>query len=216
MKKYKILLKIIIIAICLILLIVLINIGRKTYILTKITEKSQELSQNENYYWNVKIGDREISTYRNGEKALTIMDNGLMTISKNEDLVNTYIDGPEGKIARLNEKEDNPNLLIKLPGLILKENISPVIISAFNSKISGVVEEGKESYLIESSADAFIIHASTEKVQIFIDKETGLPIKMIEYNNEGETTTTTYKYEFNEVTDEDLKEPDVNEYKVMQ
>lgn len=55
---------------------------------------------------------------------------------------------------------------------------------------------------------------------IYIDKETGLPIRQYMgsvTNNDKEKfgIVTDYKYEFNVVTDENLKEPDIAGYKVQ-
>lgn len=215
MKKSKIIPISIIIVILIMLLIVFANTLRKTYILSKICNKSQEASQITNYYWNLKIGDREIATYRNGDKAQIIIDNGLMRIFKNGDSLNTYQNSSNGKIAKLNEKDDELNSIIKLPRLILKENISPIFVSAFNAKITDVIEDGIECYLIESSSDVFHTLAYDAKVQIFINKETGLPIKTISFDNAGKSTIAMYKYEFHNVTNDNLKEPDINDYKIV-
>ena len=65
-----------------------------------------------------------------------------------------------------------------------------------------------------------------DKWEIWLDKETGLPIK--EINRDGEKTffvgtnvvksvndvICEYKYEFDKVTDEDVKVPDLSNYTV--
>lgn len=172
-----------------------------------------ELSQKENYYWNWKLNNNEITVYRKVEKAIMVMqtENGKVTFFKNGDTLNTYNESQYEKTAILNEKKELYN--INLPCVINQENIKPVILNAMNSKIKSTTVDGKECYLIESSSEAFIMHASVEKMQIFIEKETGLAIKVIEYDNQEETTIS-YKYEFDKVTDEDLKEPNISEYKI--
>ncbi len=214
MKKSKLTLIIVVILIFLVLLILLINVARKTYILSKIINTSQEVSQSENYYWNLKLEGKELSTYRKGEKALTIIteDSIKTTYFKNGETSNIYTESSEGKTAKLNEKTVSG--FIEIPVLLTKDGIEPIFINAMQCKISDVTEDGKECYLIESSANDFIIHSSIEKTQLYIDKETGLTVKLVEYDNNGKLFTTNYKYEFNTVTDEDLKEPNINNYKV--
>lgn len=215
MKKSKMVLKITIVILCILLVIFLINTVRKVFILQNIGDKVTELSKKENYYWNMKLDNNEIVVYKKEEKAIMIMqaENGKITFFKNGDILNTYDESQDEKMATLNEKKEFDN--INLPCVINQENIKPVMLTAMNSKIKSTTIDEKECYLIESSSENFITHTSVEKVQIFIEKETGLAIKVIEYNNE-ETTTIDYKYEFDKVTDEDLKEPNINEYKIKE
>lgn len=56
-------------------------------------------------------------------------------------------------------------------------------------------------------------------MKAYVEKDSGLPIKLIEIiNNNGENIekVITYKYEFNIVTDEDIKEPNSQEYKMQE
>lgn len=212
-KKSNIVLKVIVLVICLLVFIFLINIGRKMYLIANIQEKASKLGEKENYSWNWKMENKEITTYRKGEKAIIIMDteNAKVIFAKNGNLVNTYTENSNGKMARLNQEEELYNI-IKLPNIISKKNVS--MFDVVNSKISSESIEGKECYLIESSSEAFISHTSVDKVQIFIEKETGLPIKVVEYDDKNEKKTANYKYDFDKTTDENLVEPNISEYKI--
>lgn len=212
-NKSKTVLKVTLLVICLLISIFLINTGRKMYLLSNMQDKASKLSEKENYCWNWKMENKEITTYRKGEKAIVIMDteNTKTTFAKNGNLVNTYTEGPDGKTASLNEEEELNNL-VELPNILSKENIN--ILDVVNAKISSETIDEKECYLIESSSDAFISHIGVAKVQIFIEKETGLPIRMVEYDDKNEKTTTDYTYEFDKVIDKNLIEPDISQYKI--
>ena len=54
--------------------------------------------------------------------------------------------------------------------------------------------------------------------KMYINKETGLVEKIVEKvknNNEISEISYSYEYSFNTVTDNDLVEPDISEYKVQ-
>ena len=40
-------------------------------------------------------------------------------------------------------------------------------------------------------------------------------VEIVNENGEQKENITTYEYKFNEVTDENMKEPDISEYKVQ-
>ena len=81
-------------------------------------------------------------------------------------------------------------------------------------------EMGREYYVIRNQFE------SAQRWEVWIDKETGLPLK--EENKNGRITyfpgtdivkelsdnTTIYKYEFGKVTDEDIEVPDISEYEI--
>ena len=53
----------------------------------------------------------------------------------------------------------------------------------------------------------------------YVEKDTGLPIKLVEKIEENgaiKEHITEYKVEFDCVTDEDLVEPDISEYKIQE
>lgn len=61
--------------------------------------------------------------------------------------------------------------------------------------------------------------SNTNKLLIYVDKDTGLTVKRIEQIIEDgniKENITTCEYKFNEVTDEDIKEPDALEYKIQE
>lgn len=56
-------------------------------------------------------------------------------------------------------------------------------------------------------------------MKTYVEQDSELPIKLIEIinkNGENIEKVITYKYQFNIVTDEDIKEPNSQEYKMQE
>lgn len=109
-----------------------------------------------------------------------------------------------------------PNFFIN--DFLYTENIFEFIVNSVCSSIKSAECNGKECYKIQefySSNFLYLEGGST----MYIEKGTGLPVRIesgvISTNNGTTNTLIDYQYKFNCVTDEDLKEPDVNEYKIQ-
>ena len=50
---------------------------------------------------------------------------------------------------------------------------------------------------------------------VYIEKETGLPVKYEETLTDGRVIETTYEFKFDVVTDDNLEEPDISEYEII-
>lgn len=91
------------------------------------------------------------------------------------------------------------------------------ILHSIFTEIREVELDGKECYeLSGNNMSLFIKTSGTERIYGYVEKETGLPIKRIDLMEDGREDVTTYDYKFDIVTDEDLKEPDVSEYKLQE
>ena len=131
---------------------------------------------------------------------------------------NNYITSGEAKVASLNSMQivSSEKVYNNLETESLGEFLYGLVIS---SKISSVKCNDKDCYKIENfkvSGIAFPEYGMC----LYIDKETGLIVRTEEGTRDSDgkiyTQVSDYKYEFNTVTDEDLKEPDISEYKVQQ
>ena len=49
---------------------------------------------------------------------------------------------------------------------------------------------------------------------VYIEKDTGLPVKYEQTLEDGRVITTTYEFAFGVVTDEDMEMPDISEYDI--
>ena len=71
--------------------------------------------------------------------------------------------------------------------------------------------DGKEFYEVSGKYSPSTLYSeNTEKISVYVEKETGLTIKKVEIINENGQKVeniTTFEYKFDSVTDEDVKEP---------
>ena len=89
------------------------------------------------------------------------------------------------------------------------EKISFII----TSKISTQNEEDKECYVISNNNNPNSFKPEGRKdLEVYIEKETGLPIKSIETYDDGQEIITTYEYAFDIVTDDDVQPLDNSKF----
>lgn len=120
----------------------------------------------------------------------------------------------------ISEMKNNANNIKNVPFVINRDSLFQKIGTTFVYSIDiDTYDYGKEYYVLKNRSENNIW-------EIWIDKEIGLPIR--EINRGGEKTffpgtnvvkevkdnIQEYKYEFNSVTDEDVKIPDLSHYTV--
>ncbi len=123
----------------------------------------------------------------------------------------------KGDISKMKNKT---NSMKNVPFVIGRNNLFANIGTTFVYSIdTDTYANGKKCYVLHNRSEK-------DEWEIWIDKETGLPIK--EINRGGEKTffagtnvvksvndvICEYKYEFDKVTDEDVKVPDLSNYTV--
>ena len=177
-------------------------VGRKTFILTSISNKAKSILQNNNYYTkteNYSEGNMVIleSYNRDGYTRGTHNEyredkNIKMVLYKSPSESFSLVDNGDSKVMHKSTFiEINP---VYFTGNSFIENL----YLAITTDIQKVKLHGKECYLIKEG--------DNEK---FIDMETGLAIKMIDNNN---NRTIDYTYEFNNVTEKDVNRPETTGY----
>ena len=202
-KKYSSKLKILRNILLLIILLFVIIVGRKTIILTNLSNKAQECKDSQNYYLRLEIfgqGTMKImDTYKKQDKVLMRWttysqdkEKIKQTFYKSGDEKICLIDNGETKILR--EMGDIVVQPISFTSDVFLDNL----YMAITTNIDKINLNGKECYIIRDG--------NTEK---FIDVNTGLAIKMIDNQN---NQTVDYKYEYGIVTDLDVERPDTTGY----
>lgn len=217
MKK---ILKVISILIIIALIAFSIHVIRNMIILNSLAEKVQELEKNNNIYGEIisnsssvekqtvkmyfkdNVLKQEIETQTKDGKVLGItqitypnerkffVDNG------NEITVQTY------------EEESNINNTTIIMNYAECVAFSEKVVNSIVANIKTEKIDGKECYIIRGLYNGNIMYeAGTEKVVVYIEKETGLPLKRLDIAKENEYVTT-YEYKFDVVTNEDMKEPE--------
>ena len=230
-KKYNKKMKFLKTIILIIIFILIFTIARRMVILYSLQNKVSKYENSDNFYTKTYYyNDDTISihhTYRKGnmikEKVQTISPDGTsyMTLYGRIDsnISNMYIETHDVKLAELGVVD---RIYVNNPiGYSKINSFWDMFLIAISSNISSEKCNGKECYKIELSTlmneGEFIKYKETK----YLDKETGLPIRLIDTENidfskEEETGQIhDYKYEFGTVRDEEFKEPDITEYKVQ-
>lgn len=224
MEKKKMKLgKKILIGLFIVLAILAIFIGRKMVIIANLQKKAKQYANCTNYYMRLRLyeGDKIIlyEGYNIKEKYLRTM----RSVTEQEEAISkmivgydgknktTYIESKEGKIAILNSYH---TLMAGLESYAYTDNWGQLFIKALTASVKTRECNGKRCYFITS---IFNIDGGT-----YVDKETGLVVRECSgklTNSDTKETVNTildYQYEFNTVTQSDLQQPDITQYKIVE
>ena len=98
-----------------------------------------------------------------------------------------------------------------IPNVGYSNSLLERIINSILTSIKTVKIDGKEFYEVSGKYSPSTLYSeNTEKISVYVEKETGLTIKKVEIINENGQKVeniTTFEYKFDSVTDEDVKEP---------
>lgn len=231
--------KIIGIIILIILIIFIVYTGRNIHIISKLSDNAEETMQSTNY--KVTVYNYDLDNYSkeeilvmedrmkitrtelSGDDVITITTyakNGeKIDDSSNKYLVNMYYDNKEDKKAILNKEISYTR---NLENELYTENWWQLFTKSITTSIKSVTFQGKECYYITN----FDGPNSNLQESIYIDKDTGMPIYTIGLTRgeirpgiDSELTYYSaifeYKYEFDNVTEDDFKEPDISDYEIL-
>lgn len=124
--------------------------------------------------------------------------------------------------GNISELKNTAQSMKNVPFVIERNNLFAKIETTFAYSIdTDTYDNGKKCYILHDRSEK-------NKWEIWIDKETGLPVKEINRDGEGKTffagtnvvksilsdVICEYKYEFDKITDEDVKVPDLSNYTV--
>lgn len=230
-KKIKIW-KIILLIIAAILLIFIGTIARKMIILSSLNSKISEYYNSKNSY--AKLTDsnandilRTVEIYKKDDVVKQVIEDkrDSAKVKRMIQIIypkqrKLYIDNGTDKIANIyNENPYNSLSSFGVPNVAGYYTVSEYIVNGVTSKIKEVEIDGKECYEVSGLYNTnFVYINGTEDSKIYVEKETGLPLKIIAVINENVNRTEyikTYEYEFDSVTDEEIAEPDITEYIVQ-
>ena len=224
LKKYSKKLKVLKFIISIIIILLFIIVGRKIIIIKYLQKQISQYLEITNYYMKVcsykgdSISIEEC--FVNGNRyvySIHHLDenhNQKLSTFANININNIYIDDNGYKTAILNTEGLSK---IEVLNVLKTSNFIEFIRIAFTSKIATENCNGKECYKI----DYYPSNIVTEKGNaiIYVDKETGLIVRMlsgkdVSENGEIINLISDYYYEFNNVTEEDMKEPDLTQYEI--
>lgn len=207
-------------AILLVVLIVALLFGtiiRKAIIISDLNEKVIQQNAKNNIYVKFQTANINEEIYKKdnivktiledkeNQKKVTKITNGTTrmqyTESATENTLSTYEDTTNYGDVISNYVSTNI--------LGVMEKISFII----TSKISTQNEEDKECYVISNNNNPNSFKTEGRKdLEVYIEKETGLPIKSIETYDDGQEIITTYEYAFDIVTDDDVQPLDNSKF----
>ena len=235
MKKV---LKLFLIILLVFLLIGICLIGRKVTILTKLDKSVSNLEDTkDNIYMkinNVVDSAKEVETelFIKGdiEKAINVVKGTtkrIQIVYPTERKVFIEAEGnkalsiyKETAAKRTTDVNAAPATHTVIPNYTHSMSFIERIVIALNTNIKSTSIDGKECYELSGMhSPIFLYHENSTNMSLYIEKDTGLPIKLVEKMEEDgkeKEYLTEYEIKFDVVTDEDLKEPDISEYTIQE
>lgn len=238
-KKLKIVLVVIAIIVCILIAIV----ARRAIILSKIDKKVTELENNSNNFYikntykdeknYTAIIERYIKddvsklvvgkTTLDGKNAkiteITYPEKRKMFTEVNGiKVMNVYNEKAAVRGSHIEKETERSYTTLSNPGYSMA--INELIMNAIVTSIKSARIDGKDCYELSSTMNSnFLYDTNTTKMSIYVEKETGLTTKIVEEVNENgeiKQVLKDFEYQFNNVTDEDIREPDNSEYKMRE
>ena len=222
MEKEKIKLWKIIVAILVILLVIFaINTIRKVIIFNNLQEKISKYEKSENMY--SKIDSEKSITERfiknDIDKLIIKYKDKPMTVIqlKNGNECKNYTFFEETKKVTVTDVNNMDALRVtKINNTINTNSFIDKLIKCITSKVSTETIDGKEYYVIDGKLSGNqLMLQDVISTKAYIDKETGLTMKIIEItkeNNNKKEYITNYEYNFDSITDDEISEPNTIGY----
>lgn len=238
-KCLKILLLVIAIIVCIFIAIVV----RRTIILSKIDKQVTELENNSNNFYikttfiDEKNYTASIERYIKDDVSKLVMEKTtpdgknakiteitypekrkIFTEVNGVKVMNEYNEKTAVRGAHIEKETESSYTTISNPAYSASKK--EMIINAIVTSIKTKKIDGKDYYILSSKMNTnFLYNANTTKMTIYVEKDTGLTTKIVEEVNEsGETKQVlkNFEYQFNNVTEEAISEPDNSEYKMQE
>ena len=204
--------KIVLIILVTILIFCILSILSKYFILSNLSNKSENIKMNNNYYAEAyTLSDNALTmriTYNKDSKFLTNYQTMSPIDSENRKII-SYVNGNEkistiqygeNKIAILGENCIENKIPINTYNIKDMDFFSKIILT-IQTKVRSRNCNGKECYLIEKSKDW----------KLWVEKDTGLILREINGDIISE-----FKYDFNTVKDTDIIRPDISNFKLVE
>lgn len=207
-------------------MIFIIIIGRKAIIMTVLSNQAEKSKNQNNYYTKIYMYQGEdttlIETYHKDGKYLTTvvplgeLKNNKIIEFKDKAKTNIYIESDNDKIAVLNA-ESNFTQLTSI-NFLRTNNIGEFLRNLLLTSFRSVKCNGIDCYYI-SNFNSPTLATSEGDCGIYINKETGMPVRVLggtmHTNNEVTDGVLDYYYEYNKVTEENIKEPELEQYQIQ-
>ena len=180
-----------------------------SYSIKSVTYKGNSISLDE----CLVNGDRYITS----TNLIDEENNNKATNFSDGKTVNLYIESDGAKIAMLDTEAGAPSKK-EVMDCLETDSLGEFIYMLFHARISTDICDGKECYRIENLRNSSVLYLADSYTTVYIEKDTGLLVRVINVNLKGENKDLVidYDYEFNTITDDDIKEPDISEYEMKE
>ena len=195
---------------------------RKMVIINNLKNKLAQFINSNNYYVKTIVdqGDSIVITdfYCKDSSAILLLNSTIKSNREERklinyfegDKINTYIESAGNKVALL-DSNATPSKVEILNSFQFENNVWKLFQTSTKLSIKNSKLDGKECYVINGG----------QQTEAYIEKETGLVIKAKngfatdEYGNISDIIVEYY-YEFENVTDDNIKEPNISEYIILE
>lgn len=218
------------IIILVIIAFLVIHTVRNMIIIKNLSEKAESYKNANNYY--VKTVSSQGSVMENFTKngcylmkLVNTSETGLRTLIRYSDgnIENTYIEAQTengtDKVAMLNS--NSLPSFNQITNWFYTDDFKSLLLMSLMARIRSVEQNEKDCYEVTYVYSSNILMPAEGEFAIYIEKETGLTVKnkngaIVNENGTEEPIVIDYEYKFDSVTDEDLVEPDISEYKIQE
>lgn len=229
-KKMKLWKKVLIIIVILLFLFILFT-ARKMMILFSLNKKVLAYDNATNLHTKTDFSNNSTSQFSTIEhffkddvikQVVVSKDNTrqLIQVTTPNERRNYTISG-ENKTLNIYHQDNSMVHLSRASNFTGSSSLPECFFTAITSRIYTEDLNQDPHYVIESSSsNNFVLAGDIQKAKAYIHKETGLTTKLVAFAKQEdgsiEEFSISYHYDFNSVTEEDMKEPDRNEFKVIE
>ena len=211
----KTILKIVLLIIVVVVIAFLINTFRKFFIIQGLQENLETYLASTNYHIRITTLENNVTSFttniylkENNSLVTFENDNSKTSIYNDGNTTDIFTENSDGKKAELNK---NTTISYSIPNYLKTENSWRTFCAGMFSSIKSVDVDGKDCYVLEGNLDFIFINASSNIQEIYIEKGTGLCVRLINSDN-----VQTYEYEFDNVSDGILVKPDIEQYELIE
>ena len=219
-NKRNILLIILLIVVTILIIITI----RKGILLNSLSNKFQDAQNQNNYSIEMYLYQKEdtvkvkllhkdnlvLANLKDKDKEITETKNNM----NNTDI---YINNNGNMYSKLNSEGSMINLT--MPNILEIGNIKDLLVNSLVTSINETKCNGKDCYYIKNFRST-VLPSDKEPAGIYIEKSTGLPVRIlggsISSSTDSTNTIIDFYYSFNNVSDSDFKIPNIEQYKMQE
>lgn len=204
----------IIVGVLAVILVLVFILVQKLVSLSIIVGKTKQYEKLPNAYQEINndVSDniKKYQIYKKDDKVKSVSisrRNAKVTKYYSNNEVKTYTDSGSNKTSSISSGITNDDKITV--NFLGNTALADMITDVFVVKLTSENVEGIDCHVLSGikSNNAYYVQEDVENIKLYIQKSTNLPMKIVEELKNGKIRVTTYKYEFNVVTEKDIREP---------